>query len=180
MIRNCITDLLYLYLICYVRSVQPQTLQKVAWYMLPSLDLLVSGVDWGEAIRWRTLVQLAKKLTLPLAMLRIGTIYYSQNCHAYLPVTPTLRSRRLMACEIDGLLCQTQVIVANCTTEDYTCLKYFWHLSNEILYRDLVCFVKRQTFSFSFSFSPKWPLTTIRWYFTGLFMTELKTILTVL
>ena len=78
-------------------------------------------------------------------MLRIGTIYYSQNCHAYLPVTPTLRSRRLMACEIDGLLCQTQVIVANCTTEDYTCLKYFWHLSNEILYRDLVCFVKRQT-----------------------------------
>ena len=67
-------------------------------------------------------------------MLRIGTIYYSQNCHAYLPVTPTLRSRRLMACEIDGLLCQTQVIVTNCTTEDYTCpndhicLKYFYAL----------------------------------------------------
>ena len=36
-------------------------------------------------------------------MLRIGTIYYSQNCQAYLPVTPTLRSRRLMACEIDGV-----------------------------------------------------------------------------
>ena len=78
-------------------------------------------------------------------MLRIGTIYYSKNCQAYLPVTSTLRSRRLMAWGIDGLLCQTQVIVANCTAEDYTrpydhiCLKYFWHFSNQILYRDLVC-----------------------------------------
>ena len=112
----------------------------------------------------------------PLAMLRIGTIYYSKNCQAYLPVTPTLQSRRFMAWEIDGLVCQTQVIVANCTTEDYTCpydhicQKYFLHLSNQTLYRDLVCFVKRQ----SFSFSPKWPLTTIRWYFTGLLMTGLK------
>ena len=46
-----------------------------------------------------------------------------------------------------------QIIVANSNTEDYPhhddhiCLKYVWVFSNQILYRHVVCFVKRQSFS---------------------------------
>lgn len=80
--------------------------------------------------------------------------------------------------ELTSVLCQTQVIVVNSSTEDYPhqddhiCLKYVWVFSNQILYRHVVCFVKRQ------SFSLKLPLedqgSTIRWYSTGLLMTGLK------
>ena len=55
--------------------------------------------------------------------------------------------------ELTSVLCQMQVIVANSSTEDYPhpddhiCLKYVWVFSNQILYRHVVCFVKRQSFS---------------------------------
>ena len=111
-------------------------------------------------------------------MLRIGTIYYSKNCRAYLPVTPTLRSRRLMAWEIDGVG-DWWLTLPNAS---YRRQLRHWGLHSPIrshLPEIFLALIKSDTVQRlclrqSFSFSPKWPLTTIRWYFTGLLMTGLK------
>ena len=82
--------------------------------------------------------------------------------------------------ELTSLLCQTQVIVANSSTEDYPhqddhiCLKYVWIFSNQILYRHVVCFVKRQSSIILTKITSEDQGSTIRWYSTGLLMTGLK------
>lgn len=81
--------------------------------------------------------------------------------------------------ELTSVLCQTQVIVTNSSTEDYPhqddpiCLKYVWVFSNHadtVQTRGLLW----QTSIILTKIASEDQGSTIRWYSTGLLMTGLK------
>ena len=83
--------------------------------------------------------------------------------------------------ELTRLLCQTQVIVSNSSTEDYPhphphqddhiCLKYVWVFKPDTVQtRGLLC----QTSIILTKIASEDQGSTIRWYSTGLLMTGLK------